>query len=283
MRLKNPGTTRRKFLKSAAAGIGASLLPSVLRAQKSGPEKTGRKFRLGIASYTFRKFSLDDTITMTKKLDISWLALKSFHMPLDSTAEQIRSAATMVRDAGLHLYGAGVVYMKNEDEVNNAFAYAKTAGLEMIIGVPDHHLLPLAEKKVKETDIRLAIHNHGPGDERYPSPESIYSRIKDMDKRVGICMDIGHVARYGLDPVKELGNYFDRLLDVHIKDVSMASAEGKTIEIGRGIIDIPGVLSLLKSKNYAGILAFEFEKDEEDPLAGLAESVGYVRGVLDVI
>lgn len=283
MRLKNPGTTRRKFLKSAAAGIGASLLPSVLRAQKSGPEKTGRKFRLGIASYTFRKFSLDDTITMTKKLDISWLALKSFHMPLDSTAEQISSAATMVRDAGLHLYGAGVVYMKNEDEVNNAFAYAKTAGLEMIIGVPDHHLLPLAEKKVKETDIRLAIHNHGPGDERYPSPESIYSRIKDMDKRVGICMDIGHVARYGLDPVKELGNNFDRLLDVHIKDVSMASAEGKTIEIGRGIIDIPGVLSLLKSKNYTGILAFEFEKDEEDPLAGLAESVGYVRGVLDVI
>ena len=283
MILKNPGTNRRNFLKSAAAGIGVTLLPSIMRAQKSDAEKTGKRMRLGMASYTFRKFPLDEAITMTKQLDIEWLALKSFHLPLESTTEQIKEAAAKVRDAGVHLYGAGVIYMKNEDEVNNAFAYAKAAGLQMIIGVPDHHLLPLVEKKVKESDIIVAIHNHGPGDERYPSPESVYSRIKEMDKRIGMCLDIGHVVRYGLDPVKEYEAYNDRIFDIHIKDVTEASADGQTTEIGRGIIDIPAFLRAVKNKKYQGILAFEFEKNEDDPLAGTAESVGYVRGVMDLI
>ena len=112
---------------------------------------------------------------------------------------------------------------------------------------------------------------------------SIFEKIKTLDPRIGICIDIGHVKRYGLDPVKEIAKYSDRILDVHLKDVDLANKDGQSIEMGRGIIDIPAVLKALKKTNYQGLLAFEFEKSAENPLPGLAETVGYARGVLDVI
>jgi inosose dehydratase len=285
--------TRREFLKMAAFGAaGSSFFTntasfSTTFAEKQEAirkEKSDRiKFTLGMASYTFRHFNLDDTIAMTQRLGLKTIAFKDFHLPLNSTVEQIKAVAAKVKEVGLDLYGCGVVYMKNEDEVNRAFNYARAAGMRTIIGVPEHDLLELVNKKVQEFDIKVAIHNHGPGDERYPSPESAYKRIKNLDKRIGLCIDIGHTQRLGLDPSESAEKFADRLLDVHIKDVSAANKEGDTIEIGRGVIDIPRFLKTLIKINYSGMASFEFEKDKEDPLPGVAESVGYVKGVLAVI
>jgi sugar phosphate isomerase/epimerase len=241
------------------------------------------KLKLGIASYTFRKFNLADTIRMTQQLGIKRISLKSHHLPLTSTIEEIKEAVSMVRNAGITLYGAGVIYMKDASEVDRAFEYAKAAEIDVIIGVPEHHLLELVEKKVKEYDIKVAIHNHGPGDQRYPTVKSAYDRIKEMDPRIGLCVDVGHIKRYGNDPVDEIVEYRDRILDVHVKDVDVASEEGKTVEIGRGIMNIPKILETLMELNYKGTVAFEYEKDEQNPLPGLAESVGYVRGVLEML
>jgi len=204
-------------------------------------------------------------------------------MPLDSTPEELRSMAGKVREAGIDLYGAGVVYMRSVEEVEHAFTYADTAGMTIIVGVPEHELLEHCNKKVKETGIQLAIHNHGPGDNKYPSPESAYERIKNMDPGMGLCIDIGHTARIGLDPTKETARFVDRVLDIHIKDEDKADKTGNTCEIGHGVIDIPGFLEMLLTKNYNKVVSFEYEKDGKDPLAGLAESVGYVRGVLKML
>ena len=191
--------------------------------------------------------------------------------------------AGKVREAGIDLYGGGVVYMRTAQEVDNGFAYAKHAGMKVIVGVPNHELLDQCDKKVKETGIMLAIHNHGPGDDVYPSPESVYEKVKNLDPRIGLCIDIGHTARIGLDPIKETARFMDRVLDLHIKDEDKAEETGQTIEIGRGVLDIPGFLKMLLKKNYSRVVSFEYEKDAKDPLAGLAESLGYVRGVLKVI
>ena len=134
---------------------------------------------------------------MTRRLDIPKLCLKSMHMPLDSTPEEIRTRAAKVKEAGIDLYGGGVIYMANEEQVENAFAYAGFAGMEVIVGVPEHELLGLCNKKVRETGIKLAIHNHGPGDDKYPTPESAYTLIKDLDPGMGLCVDIGHTVRIG--------------------------------------------------------------------------------------
>lgn len=276
--------SRRNFLRLSGTGLIASQAPSVLAADFSSSSKgKGMPFELGIASYTFRQFSLEETIAMTNRLEIKKLCLKSMHMPLESTPEELQSMAGKVREAGIDLYGAGVVYMRTAQEVDNAFAYAKQAGMKVIVGVPNHELLDQCDKKVKETGIMLAIHNHGPGDDMYPSPESVYEKVKNLDPRIGLCIDIGHTARIGLDPVKETARFMDRVLDLHIKDVDKPEETGTTCEVGRGIIDIPGFLKMLLDKNYSRVVSFEYEKDARDPLAGLAESLGYVRGVLKAI
>jgi sugar phosphate isomerase/epimerase len=188
-----------------------------------------------------------------------------------------------MKSAGVTMSSCGVVYMKTEAEVERAFAYAKAAGLKMMVGAPDQSVLGTAESAVKATDIALAIHNHGPTDDRFPSPESAYRLISKMDKRMGLCIDVGHTQRLGLDPAGEVERFFDRLLDIHIKDVSAADAKGTTVEIGRGVIDIPKLLRTLIRLKYTRTLHIEHEKDENDPLPGVAESAGYLRGVLDAL
>jgi sugar phosphate isomerase/epimerase len=277
---------RRTFLKVSGAGFMAAQAPAIFAGEHKAGSESNRvelPFELGVASYTFREFSLDETIEMTNRLAIKKLCLKSMHMPLDATDEEIRNSASKVRNAGIDLYGAGVIYMTNPEEVDNAWRYAQAAGLKVIVGVPEHDLLDRCNQKVKETGILLAIHNHGPGDDRYPSPESVYQRVKGLDPGVGLCIDIGHTVRIGLDPIKETSRFMDRVLDIHIKDEDKADETGNTCEIGRGVIDIPGFLKMLLKEKYSRVVSFEFEKDGDDPLPGLAESVGYVRGVLDLI
>lgn len=281
--------TRKTFLKTVGLGTGAIILtPFTANSTSVVPSKNNQKegqkeLTIGIASYTLRKHSLDEVLTICTQLNIKDIAFKSMHMPMNSTDEELKTIAKKVSDAGINLYGAGVIYMKTKEDVENAFRYAKAANLKVIIGVPNHDLLELVEKKVKETDIKLAIHNHGPGDKVYPTPESVYEKIKHLDKRMGLCIDIGHVKRLGLDPSENLIKYADRLYDMHLKDVDRVGAEGKSVELGRGIIDIPKVLKTLKKINYTGIMGLEYEKSPDNVLPGLSECLGYANAVIDII
>jgi sugar phosphate isomerase/epimerase len=276
--------SRRNFLRLSGAGLLATQAPALLAVEPvTGRKGSGLPFQLGIASYTFREFSLDECIAMTQRLEIKKLCLKSMHLPLELSQNEIKSEAGKVTKAGLDLYGGGVIYMKNEQEVDRAFAYAKSAGMKVIVGVPEHNLLERCNLLVQETGINLAIHNHGPGDEKYPSPESAYRLVEKMDPGMGLCIDIGHTARIGLDPTEETSRFMDRVLDIHIKDVDKSAEDGKTCEIGRGVIDIHAFLSMLIKENYSRVVSFEYEKDGKDPLPGLSESLGYVRGVLTML
>ncbi len=277
--------SRKSFLKLLGLGGLAAATPAVGASTRnySANRPKAANLELGLASYTTRSYTLDQTIDMAKRLGMKMLCLKSMHLPLESSDADIKAAADKVTKAGLTLYGAGVIYMKSEDEVNNAFRYAKAAGIQTIIGVPNHDLLPLVERNVKETDIKVAIHNHGPGDDVYPTPEVTYEKVKSLDPRVGLCIDIGHVQRLNLDPIENLKKYADRLYDLHLKDVDQSAAAGRSIQFGRGVIDMPGVLRALSEINYQGVMALEYEKDADDVLPGLAECVGYANGVMDVM
>jgi inosose dehydratase len=275
---------RREFLKSGAFGLMAASFDAGGRRPilSASDDKKGKAFRfgLGLASYTFRQFSLEQTIDLTRRLGLERIVLKSMHLPLETPQPDIASAAQKVRAAGLDLYGCGVVYMTNEAEVEQGFRYAKAAGMRMIIGAPDPELLALVEKKAREFDIKMAIHNHGPEDKHYPTPASVYEKIANLDPRIGLCLDIGHTMRAGVDPSEAALRCASRLLDFHVKDVTSATRDGQTIEMGRGVIDLPKFVRTVVKLEFAGTLAFEFEKDESDPLPGLAESVGYLRGIL---
>ena len=273
--------SRRNFLKISGLTAAASFVS--FKHGRTKPNTKPASLNLGLASYSLRKFDQAQTIAMAKRVGLNQLCFKSMHLPLDSSVETLKNGAKNVKDAGLNLYGGGVIYMKDKAEVDQAFEYAKNAGMSVIVGVPEHGLLEYTNEKIKEYDIKVAIHNHGPGDKKYPSPESIFEKIKDLDPRFGICMDIGHTQRIGVDPSDAAKKYFSRLLDIHIKDVNKAKEDGETVEIGRGVIDIPKFLKLLVDLRYQGVVSFEYEKDADDPLPGLSESVGYVKGCLDSI
>lgn len=278
-------TSRRGFLKAAGIGVAAMSASSLIHAadMKTGKEKAGYEYRLGVASYTLRKFSTEQALDMTVRCGVNRITFKDMHLPLTAGREKIRETVELCRRKGVELYGAGVIYMRSVEEVDNAFEYANTAGMEMIVGVPNHELLEHVEGKVKQYDIKLAIHNHGPGDKLYPSAESAYRLIKNMDKRMGLCIDIGHTKRINRDPEQDLKDFYDRVHDIHIKDVTEASAQGTTAIMGRGVIDIPSFLKTVVKMGYKGTLSLEYEAESDDPLPGMMESFGFTKGVLAML
>ena len=275
-------TSRRNFLRNTTLGLTAATLAPLVNKGASfqnNEKKNTADLPVGIADFTFLNFDIPQSIKMMQRLDIHAMTLKNFHLPYDSTKEKIDEVVNKYKNGGITIYGVGVIYMKNKAEVDQAFEYAKNVGVSMIIGVPEHDQIDYVEQKVKTYNIKLAIHNHGPEDKMYPNPQIGYDLIKNKDPRMGLCLDIGHAQRAGVDPAKAVLKYNKRIFDLHIKDVTKAEQDGKAIEAGRGIIDFPALVRALRKIKYPGHCGIEFEKDMKDPFPGIAESVGYFKGV----
>lgn len=244
------------------------------------PPETGEKFRIGMAGFTFAKFDLDKTLETMQKVNVQYLCIKDFHLPLASTEEQIAAFHSKLRQKNVTGYAVGPIYMKSEAEIDRAFEYAKKVGVKLIIGVPNYELLPYVDKKVKEYGFNYAIHLHGPDIKTYPDAEDVWNHVKDLDPRIGMCLDIGHDTRNGKDPVADLKKYKSRVFDIHIKDVTGSTKLGYSLEMGRGIIDIPGFVKMLRKVGYTGVCSLENEINMTDPFLSIAESIGYFRGVI---
>lgn len=240
--------------------------------------------KLGVASYSLSKSSPAEVVAVLKQLQITRVSLYKTHCPWGGTAEECRAAAKVFTDAGLTITGSGVIDLPNDDAtVRKAFENARAAGLPTMVCKPAVDALPLVEKFVKEFDLKLAIHNHGPEDKVYPSPYDAWQAIQPFDKRIGLCIDVGHAARAGTDPAEAIRKCHNRLYDIHLKD-SVAAPGAKRdvpIEVGRGHLDIKGILKALMDVKYSHVVAFEYEKRGGDNAAGLTESVNYVRKVLE--
>ncbi|MFL5748769.1 MAG: sugar phosphate isomerase/epimerase family protein [Niastella sp.] len=276
-------SSRRNFIQLTSLGLATAAMQVPLAGIAESIAQKKPNLSLGIAGYTFSKIEMASAITMMKRLDVSNLSLKDVYLPLSSSDEKIRSVVSQLQQNGINIYTVGVIYMKTREAVDQAFDYAKKVGVNMIVGVPTYDLLDYAETKVKLLNLRLAIHNHGPEDELYPGPQQVYDRIKNRDPRMGLCLDIGHATRAGVNPARAVKAYKDRLFDLHIKDVTGNTRDAKTIEIGRGVIDFEGFMKALRQVNYKGVCSFEFEKDMQDPLPGLAESMGFFKGTMALI
>jgi inosose dehydratase len=263
----------RRFLLQASALAGLSLTADRTRAAE---KPAGLK--IGLASYSLRKKTLDEVVAFCRAYRVTHLTLKEMHLPLTSTPAQLAEARAKLTDAGIQMAGVGVIYMKNEDEVKRAFDYAKAAQAPLIVGAPNPELIDVVEKAVKEFDLPVAIHNHGPEDKHYPSPREILAVIKQRDRRLGVCMDVGHTVRAGADPVRCVAELGPRLFDLHVKDLKDKTDKNSRVEVGGGIIDNVGLLRALAKRKFAGHLALEYEVVTDDPVPGIRESLAYLRG-----
>lgn len=269
--------SRRGLLGHAAAGGLATLLLGRGQAIAAAPKAP--LLKLGLASYSLRKLSVDQLIEACGKLELNYLTLKEMHLPREPKA--LQDAVAKFKAANITIMGAGVIYMKNEPEkVRKDFEYARDAGVPLIVAAPDIDALDLVEGLVKEFNIPVAIHNHGPEDKLYPGPSDVMKHIAKRDKRMGVCMDVGHTVRAGEDPVALVSKLGARLFDLHVKDLKDPKDKASQIESGKGVIDLVGLCKALQKRKYQGQVGLEYEIHENDPLPGIAESLAYLRGVI---
>jgi sugar phosphate isomerase/epimerase len=267
--------TRRSFVASAA-------LLAAQRPGGSAETAPAGGLKLGVASYSFREFSRKLAIDMTRQLRTPYINIKEFHLPYRSTPEEIAKARQEFQRAGLQILGGGTISLQKDDDadIRKYFEYARMAGMPLMVIAPTQQTMPRIERFVKEYDIKVAVHNHGPEDKYFPAPQDALKVVKNMDPRCGLCIDVGHTARTGADVVESIREAGPRLLDMHIKDLRSFTDKGSQCPVGEGIMPIPAIFHQLKRMNYAGGVMLEYEIDDANPLPGMQKSFAYMRGVL---
>lgn len=267
-------TSRRGFL----AGAGAlGLAP--LRGEKTG--NSADDLKLAVATYSLREFRRDLAIKMTKELGIRYVNVKEYHLPYNDTPKQLAAGRRAFENAGLEIAGGGVIYMLENDDadIRRYFEYAKACGMPMMAIGPTAETMPRIERFVKEYNIKVAIHNHGPEDKNFPTPQSALRVVKNMDARCGVCIDAGHTARAGADIVESIDEAGPRLLDMHIKDMR-TTAKDSGCPVGEGVLPIVAIFKQLKKMNYSGTVSLEYEIEGDSPFTGMKASFAYMHGVL---
>ncbi|MGH9752358.1 MAG: sugar phosphate isomerase/epimerase family protein [Blastocatellia bacterium] len=277
--------SRRDLLKIGA--LAAAAIPSISLPSLAAPtfEETDpwRGLKIGVATYTVRELPIEEAIKAVKRVGLKYISIKNVknHIDLSHTPEERKQRAQMFRDAGIVPLSVGNVGMKNDEaDIRRAFEYARDIGVPTMVCAPPKDAVPLLDKFVKEFDIKLAIHNHGPEDKQFPSPYDVMKAVENYDKRIGLCIDVGHTARAGVDPAESILKCRERLYDLHLKDIYALGDKNTPIEGGRGILNSKSILAALLKIKYQGLVGFEYEKDAKDPVPGLAESVGYIKGLL---
>ncbi len=276
----NEGLSRRQWISRSSGGLMVCLAAVSGKSQEY--RISGADIKLGVASYSFRKFSREQAIQMTKSLGTPYLNVKDFHLKLDSTPEEIAAAKKEFAAAGIILVGCGNITFAKDDEadIRSKFEYAKSAGFPLIVCAPTHVTLPKLEKFVKEYDIKIAVHNHGPEDKNFPTPQSVLAVVKNMDPHCGLCIDVGHTSRTGVNVVDSIAEAGPRLLDMHIKDLSDPLTRDSQVPVGEGKLPIPRIFAQLVKMKYRGSVNLEYEVQPEDPMPGMQKSFAYMRSVL---
>ncbi|MBQ4198957.1 MAG: sugar phosphate isomerase/epimerase [Kiritimatiellae bacterium] len=258
----------------------------------------GRKvqFKFGMAGFSCHLMTVDETLAFMKKLDMHYLCIKDFHLPMKSTQAEIDAFKRKCADFDVTGYGVGPIYMGSDDECKRAFDYAKAIGVKTVVAVP-------FEKKEKKRmhsrarceflsglcakyDLRVAIHNHGPDiPDCYPTGESSFNMVKDLDPRMGLCLDIGHDYRAKANPADSVRRFHTRLFDMHVKNI-LLKPKYHAVPMPRGEMDLWEVVNALVDVGYAGCCSLEYEsfprKGSKPGIKEMdvAECVGYFKGLM---
>ena len=274
-------TTRRGFLGAAAGIAGLSAAGAGPASAKIEPEPWGIK--LGIATYTFRSFDRAKTIEMLKVVQAPWISVKDgAHFSYSATPQELKQVRAEFDAAGLKLMSAGNISLAQDDPdyLRQRFEIVKNLGLSMMVCIPTHSNIRTVEKLVKEYDIRIAIHNHGPEDKLWPSPLDILKSLKGTDPRIGCCIDVGHTVRAGTDVVEAIHEVGPRLFNIHMKDLSDFTRKESQVAVGEGLMPVREIFTALDGIGYKGFVDLEYEIHGDDPMPGAIASIAYMRGVL---
>ncbi len=278
--MSNGHLNRRQWIQRSTGVLAFSAAGGSILAQEY--RISSADIKLGVASYSFRNFSREQAIQMTKALGTPYLNVKDFHLKLSSTPAEIAAARKEFAENGIVLVGCGNISFDKDDadDIRKKFEYAKQAGFPLIVCAPTHVTLPKLEQYVQEFNIKIAVHNHGPEDKNFPTPQSVLAVVKNMDPRCGLCIDVGHTSRTGVDIVQSIAEAGPRLLDMHVKDLADPMVKESQVPVGEGKLPIPQIFRQLVKMKYVGSVNLEYEVQPEDPMPGMRKSFAYMRRIL---
>ena len=261
--------------------MSGAALAAVPGTASAAPAKRDSPIRLSVATYSFRNFDRATCIANIKALNVDYCDIKEKHLPYKDSPEQLAAGRKEFDAAGIKVVGGGNIDMKSDDvaELRKMFDYARACGFPMMIMAPTQSNMGKIEKLCQEYKIKAAIHNHGPEDKFFPTPQSALKVIKNMDPLVGLCIDIGHTSRTGVDIVESIAEAGPRVHEMHMKDLKNPMDKDSQVAVGDGVLPIPAIFRQLIKMNYSGVCSLEYEINANDPMPGMQKSFAYMRGV----
>ncbi|MFY8221010.1 MAG: sugar phosphate isomerase/epimerase family protein [Pirellulales bacterium] len=258
--------SRRDLLSAATAVAAASSLPGAARA-------ADHDLNLGIQLYSLRGYPVDEALRHAREIGFRYVEFYPGMYPLSSSSEQIAAMNKKLADLGLTISAHGVNGFGADAAANRkVFEFAKAAGIRTLGADPAPEAFASLDELVKEFDIRIAIHNHGPK-HRYNKVLDVLRAIEKHDERIGACADLGHFIRSGENPVEVIRLLKGRLYGIHLKDFQDQQENTKGVILGKGHLDVPAVFAALEQVNFPadGALSLEYEENPKDPLADIRE------------
>jgi sugar phosphate isomerase/epimerase len=288
---------RFTFWKCAVAFATTMLVVHTDAAPPAGPEYRVGGFVLGCQAYTFHRFTAFEAIEKTAAAGGKAIEFypgqslspedKKSKVDANATDETIEKLKAKAKQHGLLIVNFGVVGIpKDEAGARKVFEFAKKLGVRAITIEPSADQIDLIEKLIREYNIAAGIHCHpkraNKPDYKLWDPNYVFSLVKDRDRRFGVCADVGHWTRSGVDAVTGLKVFEGRVISVHLKDiVESGNPDAPDLPLGLGVTNVKGILRELRRQKFDGNISIEYERDWENTVPDIAQCVGYVRGFAD--
>ncbi|HVU87803.1 MAG TPA: sugar phosphate isomerase/epimerase [Pirellulales bacterium] len=257
--------SRRRFLGVATAGAGMAFAGRGLEA-RAADDYAG--FMMGIQTYSLRGYPTEKALQLAKELGFTTLEFATGHLSTKASPAEIDAVKAQVHRLGLKALAHGVNPFTKDHEANRKiFEFAKRFGVRNLSADPHEDAFDSLDKLVAEYDIRIAIHNHGPG-ARYDKVSDVLNAVKGHHPSIGACADLGHYIRSGEDPVRAITLLAGRLYGVHLKDFAEPKKDAAGVILGKGQLDLPATFRALRKAEFPAdaCLALEYEEKPENPL-----------------
>lgn len=274
--MPTPALSRRRLLSAAAASVAASPLAAIAR------EAAAADLNLGIQLYSLRGYKAEEAMKHARDIGFRFVEFYGDMFPVNSDAAAIAAMKKKVADLGLTISAHGVNGFGGDAAANRkVFEFAKAAGIPTISADPAPEAFASLDELVKEFDIRIAIHNHGPK-HRYNKVIDVLRAIEGHDPRIGACADLGHYIRSAEKPVEVIRLLKGRLYGIHLKDFQDQQDVTKGVILGKGHLDVPAVMAALVQTGFPkdGALSLEYEENPQNPLDDIRQCYAVAKDAM---
>jgi len=122
-------------------------------------------------------------------------------------------------------------------------------------------------RKSSEVGISIILHNHLRT--CFEKEDEIIKTLRRIPQ-LGLCLDTAHAKAAGINMVRFIKEYADRIKLVHLKDLRQVLPKSKIrfgrdfVNVGEGVIDFTEIISTLRDVKYDGYLMLEIDKTEKN-------------------